>query len=302
MKLPNLLLLFITVLIMTCSPKISPLSEKANELSETKKKKVFFLAGQSNMEGRADGGKLSNEDLARLKKAGQNVTLFYNHQPATPLQLSTPKKYIQKKFGLEQNFGPEVFFGINLAEKYPDEEFIFIKRSQGGTSLYGCWNPNWTEEKARQMKELEKPKLYFDFIAYAKEVLAKYDPSEYEIAGMLWVQGESDSGTKKGKGTKPSETYGENLRNLIAGVRKAFNVSKLPFILFQVGGGKVVTGMKETAARDEYVTLIPQSKDENSPDYYPKNPSPLGHYVTESMKRIGEQFFEVYNRNYVEKY
>lgn len=297
MKIAPLFILILSLLLTNCSPKITPSTTEAQVPSETiKKKKVFLLAGQSNMEGRADGGKLTIEDKARLEKAGQNVTLFYNRQPVTPLQLSTPKKYIQKKFGLEYNFGPEVFFGINLAEKYPDEEFIFIKRSQGGTSLYGCWNPNWTEEKATQMRELKKPKLYFDFIAYAKEVLTNYDSSEYEIAGMLWVQGESDSGTKNGKGTEPSETYGENLRNLIAGVRKEFNKPDLPFMLFQVGGGKVVTGMKETAAGDEHVFLIPQSKDKNSPDYYPKNPAPLGHYVTESMKRIGERFFEVYER------
>ena len=38
-----------------------------------------------------------------------------------------------------------------MAEKYPNDEFIFIKRSVGGTSLYGCWNPDWTYEKANQM-------------------------------------------------------------------------------------------------------------------------------------------------------
>lgn len=299
MKSSGLFTLFLSLLLMACSPKMnSPTTAAETSSVIIKKKKVFLFAGQSNMEGRADGGKLSVEDKMRLERAGQSVTLFYNRQPVTPLQLSTPKKYIQNKFGLEYNFGPEVFFGINLAEKYPDDEFIFIKRSQGGTSLYGCWNPNWTEEKAAQMRELKQPKLYFDFIAYVKEVLANYDSAEYEIAGMLWVQGESDSGTKKGKGTEPSETYGENLRNLIAGVRKEFNKPDLLFMLFQVGGGKVVDGMKEAAAGDEYVTLIPQSKDKSSPDYYPKNPPPLGHYVTESMKRIGEQFFQFYDRNY----
>ncbi len=274
------------------------LSTKVISQEVAKKKKVFLLAGQSNMEGRANGDKLSIEDLARLKKAGNNVTLFYNHEPPVSLQLSTPKKYIQKKFGLEKNFGPEVFFGIELSEKYPDEEFIFIKRSQGGTSLYGCWNPNWSEEKAALMKEVDKPKLYFDFINYAKEVLAKYDPAEYEICGMLWVQGEADSGTSKGRGTKPSETYSENLRTLIAGVRKEFNQPDLPFMMFQVGNGKVVKGMKETANQDAFVSLIPQSRDKSSSDFYQKNPPPIGHYIASSMKRIGEQFFKIYEKEY----
>lgn len=261
---------------------------------ETHKKKVFLFAGQSNMEGRADAAGLSEKDLQRLEKVKDRIAFYYNHFPVSPLQLTTPKPYIQRKFSLEKSFGPELFFGIELAENYPDQEFIFIKRSQGGTSLYGCWNPYWSEEKAAVMKEVDKPKLFLDFVDYGKSVLGNYNPSEYEICGMLWVQGEADSGTKKGKGKKPSETYGENLRNLIKETRKEFKVPDLPFMLFQVGSGKVVKGMQETAALDKQVFLIPQSKDKNSPDYYEKNPPPIGHYVAKSMKRIGERFFEVF--------
>ena len=287
---------FLSLILFSCSCTITAPSTS----TLPKKKKVFLLAGQSNMEGRANGAKLSAEDLNRLEKAGQRIQFFYNHQPVTPLQLSTPAKHIKRKFNLEQNFGPEVFFGIRLAETYPEEEFVFIKRSQGGTSLYGCWNPNWKAEKAALMNEADKPKLYADFIAYAKEVLAAYDTSEYEVCGMLWVQGEADSGTSKGRGTKPSESYGENLRHLIAGVRKEFSIPDLPFVLFQVGNGKVVAGMKQVTMQEERVTLIPQSKDKNSPSYYAKNPPPIGHYIASSMKRIGERFFEVFQEDYLD--
>jgi len=286
----NLIVKILLLVLLCLSCGASKLSQK----EKIKKKKVFFFAGQSNMEGRANGAKLSVEDLQRLESIAPRIQFYYNRKPVTVLQLSSAKPYIQKKFSLEKHFGPELFFGIELAEKYPDEEFIFIKRSQGGTSLYGCWNPDWTEEKAALMKESNKPKLYADFITYAKEVLENYNPSEYEICGMLWVQGEADSGTKKGKGTKPSEAYGENLRKLIKGVRTEFNKPQLPFMIFQVGNGKVVEGMQETAANDEFVILIPQSKKKNSPDYYPKNPPPVGHYIASSMKRIGERFYEVY--------
>ncbi len=57
---------------------------------------------------------------------------------------------------------------------------------------------------------------------------------------MLWVQGESDSG-KKG-GLKPREAYEMNLTKLISRVRTDFNHPKLPFLMFQVGHGKVVEG------------------------------------------------------------
>lgn len=243
------------------------------------------------MDGRANGAHLSQNDLNRLEKIAHRIQFYYNHQPATPLQLTTPTKYIKKKFSLEKSFGPELFFGIELAEKYPDEEFIFIKRAKGGTSLYGCWNPNWSEEKAKQMNELNAPKLFSDFINYSKNVLGKYSSSEYELAGMLWLQGETDSGIKRW-GKEPAESYGENLQNLIKKVRQEFNTSDLPFLIFQVGHGKVVKGMKTIAQQDKYVNLIPQSKDKNSTDFYEKNPPPIGHYTAKSMKKIGERFFE----------
>ena len=288
----NILFIILTIVLITaCNQK------SINHKPANKKIKVFLFAGQSNMEGRADGDKLSKADLDALKKAGEKIDFYYNHKPVTPLQVTTPTNYVQKKFGLTHCFGPEIFFGINLTKKYPDDKFVFIKRSQGGTSLYGCWNPYWDIEKAKLMGEENKPKLFSDFIQYTKDVLSQFDTSEYEICGMLWVQGESDSGTKK-HGKLPSETYEENLKNLIFEVRKQLNKPELPFVMFQVGGGKVVEGMKNIAKEDNKVSLIPQSNDKNSHDYYPKNPPPIGHYITESMKRIGIKFFETWENNY----
>jgi len=268
--------------------------------SKQKKKKVFLFAGQSNMDGRADAAGVSEEDKIRLKKIGDRIQFYYNRKPVSPLQFSTPAKHTQRKFSLEKSFGPEVFFGINLAEKYPKEEFIFIKVAKGGTSLYGCWNPEWSEDKAGLMNEENAPKLYQDFTNYTKEVLAQYNQEEYEIIGMLWIQGESDSGTKRGTRSQPSIEYGSNLQKLIAGVRKKTGVSDLPFVLFQVGSGKVVKGMQSVSQNDANVYMIPQSREENSPNYYERNPPPVGHYTAASMKRIGKQFFNIFQKIIVE--
>lgn len=260
--------------------------------AQQQKIKVFLFAGQSNMDGRANGDQLSIADQERLAKVAERITFHYNHNEPTPLQLTTPAKHTQRKFDLTTSFGPELFFGIELAERYPDQKFIFIKRAKGGTSLYGCWNPFWTLEKATLMGEAEQPKLFSDFISYTKEVLSSYAKEDYEISGMFWVQGESDSGTRK-RGPLPSETYGQNLSNLIAETRNQLAAPTLPFIMFQVGGGKVVTGMQQTATADANVFLVPQSSEQSSPDYYPKNPPPIGHYTCPGMKRIGGAFFSV---------
>lgn len=265
-------------------------------VAQNKKIKVFLLAGQSNMDGRARAYNLSENDKVRLEKASKKVTLFYNHQPEVALQVTKANNYQKNKFEADSLFGPELFFGIELAEKYTKDKFLFIKRSLGGMSLYGAWNPQWDSTKAAHMNEFNKPMLYNDFINYSREVLSKMDTSAYEICGMLWVQGETDAGVKKW-GEKPALEYEENLENLIAGVREEFE-SDIPFMIFQVGHGKVVEGMKNVAKNMKNVSLIPQSKDPKSDIFYERNPIPLGHYNCESMKRIGKQFFECYQRDY----
>ena len=260
------------------------------------KTKVFLLAGQSNMDGRAKASGLSEEDKDRLKKAQRNVTLYYNFGEGKPLDTTKVAKHTAKKFGAAYLFGPELFFGIKMSEKYPDHKIVLIKRARGGMSLYGAWNPDWTLEKATLIKEQKQPKLYNEFIEYSRKVLSNYEKDSYELCGMLWVQGESDSG-KKG-GLKPRETYEANLTKLISRVRSDFNQPKLPFLMFQVGHGKVVKAMKTIAKADEYVVLIPQEKDKNSKFYFEKNPPPIGHYVTSSMKKIGNYFFEFYEQSF----
>ncbi|UXX80989.1 sialate O-acetylesterase [Reichenbachiella carrageenanivorans] len=261
--------------------------------------KVFILAGQSNMDGRGNPAELTSEDSLRWLKAQSQIMLAYNHDSIAPLYAAKSSDFILKKFKLQHYFGPELFFGINLAEARPNEQFLFIKRSVGGTSLYGCWNPNWTKEKAIVMNEQNRPKLYWDTEAYLDKILTMPEYSNYQIEGVLWVQGEADSNVDK-IGEVPPAAYEENLTNLIHAFRRKTNRPDLPFIMFQVGKGKVVDGMYRVAKNVSNVSLIPQSTDATSPDFYPKYAPPRGHYNTSSMKRIGTQFAEYYLKRYAQ--
>lgn len=262
------------------------------------KTKVFLLAGQSNMDGRADGNRLSAEEQARLAEISPRVLLAYNHGPARPLGLTEPSTDVAKEYGITQAFGPELFFGITLAEAWPQQRIVLIKRSKGGSSLYGRWHPDWNVERARVMEEGDKPALYPDFMSYVKRVLSDYPADAYEISAVLWVQGEQDSGISR-YGPRPAEAYGANLGQLIRALRNDTGVENLPFIMLQVGSGKVVEGMKQVADTVPNVTLITPSTDPNSPDFLPVHAPPLGHYDYEGMKRIGRKFAEVYLRDYV---
>jgi len=286
----------VLLLVLLAGCAISKVPNHTKKVESQKKIKVFLLAGQSNMDGRARAINLTPEDKIRLEKAKRNVVLYYNHLKPVPLQVTKGTEYIKNKFNSDSFFGPELFFGIHLSEEYPDYKIILIKRSKGGMSLYGAWNSKWSKEKAKLTHEENQPRLYNDFVSYADSILKNYNKSEYELCGMLWVQGETDSG--KRFGTKPSDTYEHNLKTLINSVRKHFAKPKLPFIIFQVGRGKVVQAMKNTVRDFENVSLIPQSSDKTSENYFVKNSAPLGHYTYSSMKKIGRLFFEYYKKFY----
>ncbi len=263
--------------------------------------KVFILAGQSNMDGRGDGGKLTKSDRSRLAEASGFVDLAYNREAIVPLDVSIAKPGIAEKFGLEKVFGPELFFGMGLNYAMPGQRFLLIKLSRGGSSLYGCWNPDWTRDKAAMMGELDAPRLYGELVDYLKEVLSKYNPDEYEIRGMLWVQGEADSNTRReGVGSIPAKAYGDNLKNLIRSIRRDTGVADLPFLIMQVGSGKVVEGMRSAADNLPNVSFIPQSKDPDDPHYLPGYGPPVGHYNYKGMKRIGELFASTFLWEYTQ--
>jgi len=251
-----------------------------------KKIKVFLLAGQSNMEGRADGAKLTPEDRERLEMVQGRVQLAFNYEPIRVLDVVKPSEEIAEIYERDVIFGPELFFGITLSEAWPGEKILLIKLSAGGTSLYGCWNPDWQLDKAAAIGEEHEPKLYGALTDYVRQVLSGYEQDEYEICAMLWVQGERDAGNETA-----AAAYGDNLEALIKCIRRDTACDLLPFLLFQVGHGEVVEGMKRVAREVPNVTLIPQSLDPISLDFYQKMEN--GHYNYEGMKKLGRRFAEV---------
>ena len=264
------------------------------QLSEDKIN-VFILAGQSNMAGAANASNLTKLDIKDLENAQRNISFVNNGNKSIPLNVTTPPAWKRKKFQLDSCFGPEIFFGIELSKKHPNKKFLFIKRSQGGTSLYGCWNPNWTKEKAQYIGELNKPKLFYELINDVDRELSKYDKSDYQIMGMLWVQGESDSSQKWGP--LPSESYADNLTNLIKSSRLKFKSSQMQFMIMQVGSEKIGEAMKQVSKQLKNVTFIAQNKDISSYNFLPRLQDNI-HYNYFGMKKIGILFSNNFNNKH----
>ena len=141
------------------------------------------------------------------------------------------------------------------------------------------------------MGEENEPRLYSALTAYVENVLSGYGEEDYEISAMLWVQGETDSGNEKAAGA-----YGDNLQALVNRIRKDTGREGLPFLLFQIGHRKVVAGMKRTARDLVNVTLIPQSLDPVSLDFYSKMEN--GHYNYGGMRKLGHRFAELFLSRY----
>ena len=275
----------------------------------TQKTNVFLLAGQSNMDGRGDASKLSEAEMKLLTNASQKIHFVYKGTVGEgnpiryngALDFTNPWNFVKQKFRIEKCFGPELFFGVELVKNYPKQDYLFIKRSQGGTSLYGAWNPNWSFEKASFFNEQDKPKLYQDFIDLVDAELAELHPDSYEIVGMLWVQGETDSNTSNG--SVAADTYHLNLENLINSVRDHYDIPDLPFLIVGVGSKKVQKAMVQVSNKLTNVSFIERSQDVNRSNYTPIythewNGKPVGHYNYEGMKKIGQLFFKSYQTSY----
>lgn len=296
----NLFLFFLLFSLLSCH------SATSTKIASTENQDVhvILLAGQSNMAGAANYDALDDKLKKRIEKAAQTVQLSVDGNAPKPL---SPKysDYQQNKRGFGNVFGPELFLGLTLAEKNPQQEYLFIKKAQGGTALEGAWNPEWTAEKAAAVekegfkRDLQLYKTHQQQIKQQLALLEKAGKS-YKIVGMFWMQGENDAAKEVA-----AKNYEVNLKKLIAGYRREFNVPDMPFIMGQInssygkfkkyGPEMVRNAMLNVAKADKKVAVIETSMDRSWSDF-PKHTDNV-HYNHVGQMRLGiafaEEFYEV---------
>ncbi len=258
--------------------------------------KVVLLAGQSNMAGVGNYNALDDSIKYCINAVSHRVFLSVDGDKPQPLSFRY-SKYQEDKRGFGNVFGPEILLGLTLAEKYPDYEFLFIKLAQGGTSLYGAWNPEWSADKAKEVERGEMKqnlKLYQKHIDIIEDNLKALTESNrsYEIIGMVWLQGENDAANEVS-----ALSYERNLMKLVEYYRKDLNSPNMPFIIGQINStyGKFKSGpsvvreaMVNVAAKVDKVGIIHTSTDRKWSDY-PKHSDNV-HYNTEGQVRFGIAF------------
>lgn len=253
---------------------------------------VVLFSGQSNMAGAGNYDKLTTDEKTQIAELSQRINMSENGAAPKPLTYCISKAKAEK-YGFEKYFGPEFFAALTLAEAYPDQEFLFVKHSRGGTSLYGAWNPYWTEEKALAVEregDKQTRQLYTEHTATIHKVLQDLESEgkSYKIIGEVWMQGENDAAKEVS-----ALSYGDNLTKLIAAYRRDTKVADLPFVFGQINSryGKFKEGpsvvrqaMFDVASLTENCTMIPTSTDTTWSDY----PKHFGvHYNTEGQRRLG---------------
>ena len=243
--------------------------------------RVYILAGQSNMCG--------CDDVRNVDPSWQNtvheVMVYWGNDvmpgfiPLAPGTSGASCSNVAPEFF----FGPELTFGRELAERYPDEQCLLIKFAVGGTDLFAQWTtptgpngefpdggPLWVELK----QHIDDARAALDAMGY-----------EHQIDGFIWMQGESD-GDRRFR----ANAYDSKLTDFIASMRSHTGRPDLPFIL-----GRIRDAGQPYAktVRDAQVAVA--DADPNTcwfdTDDLPFLPDGI-HYDEPSMLVLGERFFD----------
>lgn len=239
--------------------------------------KVFILAGQSNMEGKAQNKLLEYQcrdektkaTFAHLRKGEDWIV-----RDDVFVKFLNLKGGLSIGYGSGDRTGVELEFGTVMGDHF-DEPVLLIKTAWGGHSLFKNFRPPsaglpsdeiLADELANAQKRVtqnnEKHKRtdalptmediksayglsYRNMLAEVNETLANCDTlfpalkgKEKEIAGFVWFQGWNDQ-----YGGAEQE-YASNMKHLINDVRKDFKLPDMPIVIGVMGqnGSKPATG------------------------------------------------------------
>ena len=269
--------------------------------------KLFYLGGQSNMDGFG-----YNKDLPNSLRTFENVWIFHGNpaadgekgglgiweklQPGHGTGFSSD--HIKNR--LSNRFGMELSFAKKLRELYPYDKIAIIKYSRGGTSIdsiapnNGCWEPDYRNKKGINQ--------YDHFLstlnnAFKKSDIDKNGQKDILIpSGIIWMQGESDA-TKE----SVAKRYYKNLKRLMDLLRAAFRVDDLPIVI-----GKISDSHANTKGKVwKYCELVQYAqekfveKDENAmivrnTKYYKY--SDAAHYNSQGYIDLGKRCAEALHK------
>ena len=226
--------------------------------------KVYYLGGQSNMEGFGE-----NVDLPANYRAPLKSVPVFQGNPAADFKLNGGRGLwdtLQPGYGRQfysdgktnrysDYFGPELSFGHQITNLHPQQNVAVIKYALGGSALgYGVGN-NWYPDYRRG----NGINQYDHFLSTLSNAFASRDidgdgePDTLIPAGIIWMQGESDAYDSD----ITANRYLDNLKTMMALFRAALRSPDLPVVL-----GKITdSGMDpEDGLRMNWGSLVQQAQ------------------------------------------
>jgi alpha-galactosidase len=228
--------------------------------------KVFILAGQSNMEGKAKVSVMEHQikdpatrDLYKhLHKDGKWI-----ERDDVWIKYHAEKGKLTVGYHKPKSIGPELEFGCTVGDHYR-EQVLLIKTAWGGRSLYRDFRSPSAGLPAKEVLEKllaeqqkRNPKATLEDVTKSfgatyrtmleeiretlqdlKKHFPDYAGQGYELAGFIWFQGWNDM-----INAAATAEYTTNLVHFIHDVRKDLEAPKLPFVIGQMG----VDGLKANA-------------------------------------------------------
>jgi len=250
---------------------------------------VFLMGGQSNM----SGARFTTEpsDLPVQLQAPQSDVFLYSRTsrpqiPQTFVQTGDLSPYTHTPSDPDLNyFGPEVLFGRAMAEGLPGANIALIKYSADGSSLFYDWNPGYSGTPGSHGDE------GFHYTEFQSTVSAGLSAIEnlnaggntYEIAGMLWVQGEADQNNDR-------LDYESNLNSFMQEIRTQYGPD-LPFFFSALSANQDFSGTSGDVRNDQSLVAA------GDPNAYLINTDSLPvvtegfgtlHYSSEGQRLLGE--------------
>jgi hypothetical protein len=184
-------------------------------------------------------------------------------------------------------FGVEITFAERILRERPGRKVAIIKYTKGATSLGtasapGAWDP--VAGRSYQISSYSNPgHCYAGLLQLTSEALQKLSDEghTHELRGLLWHQGEADSGLS-------TAVYKDRLKEFITAIRADLGKPELPFLI-----GELIQSTSATtrSAQQQAATESPHSTFVSSVGL--RGDSTVIHFDTLSLLDFGRRFAEL---------
>ncbi len=270
---------------------------------------VYFLGGQSNMEGFGRVSELPDSESGSVEGVyifqstpqpdqeainGEGVWATLRPGHGTGFRVESQKNLYSDRFGVELSLARE------LRNRSPGRKIAIIKYARNGSSLaaaaaggWGCWEANFVAKAG----DFRANNQYDYFLATLNNAFLDSDIDDDGVvdrlmpAGIVWMQGESDGAGE----LETAQRYQENLKRLMDLIRAAMRKDDLPVVIGRISdsrqneSGKVwAHGAVVRSMQEAFVTNDPAAALVTSTDSYAY--SDPWHYDSKGYLDLGKQF------------